>query len=289
MKRVHLAIACMGLALCNAVQASGSEVESSLSITEQLHQKALSMKKKREGKQRMPIYQPQNDKFSQYNRQIRQLVELSENALTDDLNELNDIYESIESWNSSRSKIRPIRQSYISYGMNVYTTEIKGLDERVTKYRISIQHFLLQQQNKTDEIISLLLGEYQTIEELPQLFRHHLAAAYAKLNRYDKAIDVLSLFDYEDESVKPYTVRMLAMAYVGNGQSQKAIDLIELRAKHFGTTDKLLQLKYGVLLEIGDMAAAEEVAEQLSSSNAMPKSLARGTTSIAWSPILDYI
>lgn len=226
---------------------------------------------------------------------MKQLVALSERALSDDLSELDDAYNAIEDWNMNRSKIITSRHSgrvTTSFGEILVTQRkrsTENLEQRLMKHRLSIQHYLLQRQNKTKQIVDLILGEYKSLEKVPEYYRHHLAAAYARSGDIESAIEVLSLFDVNDKKTPQATIPMLAMAYVANSQSDRALELISSRSNLFGETASLLQLKYAVLAETGEAEAIANVQQKLALLDIKPRKFKRGTASIAWSPILDHI
>lgn len=282
---LYFCFSCIGFA-----NASTNNIHSELSATEKLHQLALATYKKRESLKPMKIYEPKRDEYRQYNRQMEQLVELSKNALSGDLQELDATFKAIEDWNMHRRKIavKPSHSTGGFGGFYVYKRP-KNLESRLTMYRLSIQHFLLQQQEKPAEIIELLMGEYKSLKRVPKFYRHHLASAHAKLNNIEESIKTLSLFDFTEEKISKGTIKMLAMAYIESNQAEKALELIESRSNLFGETPDLLELKYGVLMEAGDTEAAIDIQELLALQDIQPRRLARGITSIAWSPILDHI
>lgn len=293
MKLKYISIACSSVLLSAVVSAQMNVDQSNLKQVktvnfssnekelnkvdnvQQMYERALRAKQRSADRTLKSIYLKDTPENAQYNAQVKQLVALSTDAISNDVDVMTTIFNNILNWSNNRIKLSD------------------DLEKRLTMQTLSIQHFLLQQQGKTEAIISLIMDEYKTIDNVPQFYRNHLKRAYLLLNNPEKAISVMSLFDLSDENIAIGVVTGTATAYMANQQAEKGLAIIESRLLlgKDSETKHLLSTKYQLLVEMGS-DESEVVASRLKQefNRPRPPKYRNGNTrSMSWSPILDHI
>ncbi|WP_016956537.1 M56 family metallopeptidase [Catenovulum agarivorans] len=243
-----------------------------------LHQFALDTKARRENVQKLKIYLPETENNSAYNTQMKQLVELSENALTPNTNELNEIVHNIESWYANRQQLSPWQE------------------QRIKLHTFSIQHFLLQKQRKNAEIVTLTNTLFGSLEALPQAYRHRTASALMHQQQNEQALNILAQFNFDDAKVAIGNVILTVDAYMLQGEYENALNLLDKRlALQPNNQDlvRLLTVKYQVLNFIGDQAQADEIKQTLENqynvNRVKTRDFANHPVRLHWAPVLDHI
>lgn len=303
MKLKYISIACASVLISTLVSAQMNATETSLSqsITPQstaaqstvknfnsevkevreldrvqkMYEMALRGKERRADRAPKKIYFKDTPENAQYNNQVKQLVALSTDAISNDVDVMTTIFNNIQNWANNRAKLSAVQE------------------HRIRMQTLSIQHFLLQQMGKTEAIISLIMDEYKTIENVPQFYRNHLSRAYLILNNPEKAISVMSLFDLSDEKIAVGVVTGAARAYMANQQAEKGLAIINSRLLlgKSSETKYLLVYKYQLLVEMGSEESETIVArlKQEFEQTRPPKYRKGNTRVMSWSPILDHI
>nr|WP_224745884.1 M56 family metallopeptidase [Neiella litorisoli] len=252
-------------------------------VTERLHAKAIHFKNQRAKQPPMPVFLPRTEANSEYNRQIQQLIELSQSALSADVDELDQLFHLIKTWDANRAALGAPESK------NDYFATNNSLEKRMVMQVVSILHFLLQQQDKSSEIVALLGRYFPEPERMPQFYRHHLARAYLRLADARKATEIMQLFDYSSEKIRPNTISMMVRAFVEDGQYEKALEIVEQRLAMTPASTQLQYLKYGVLIESSDYAGAEQVSHLLQQQDKKISNPLTRELSMLWSPVLDHI
>lgn len=239
---------------------------------EKYHEFATSIKSR--DRAPMPVFVNNNEI---YNEQMKQLLALSQDALTNDINQLDQIFHDIVAWDKQRETLN----------YNELEMQMKIL---------SIEHFLLQMQGKNHDIIALILNHFGSVDKVSQFYRHHLTNAYLKLQQYDKAAEVITGFNLTNKRTKIGTFNTVTKALLANYQYDEALTIINnrLAQNYENETKMLLNYKHAILLRMGNTTEAENIALLLKENYQQTKiinqfSTKRISMALAWSPILDHI
>ncbi|WP_016954136.1 M56 family metallopeptidase [Catenovulum agarivorans] len=276
MKVKYLGIASASIFICSLASAhiNSTTAESSYQALQQL---AIQLKAQKQPNQLMSIYLEDVAENRAYNQQLKTLVELSKNSLNPDVSQLDQTYTDIETWLSNRPSLSPSQE------------------RRLLMQVTSIQHFLLQQQGKNQQIVELISNRYGTdINVIPLFYRHHLATAYLKLDNPEKALEITNTFDLVSPRSKLGTLQLVALVYAENYQYEQALQIVEARLflNKAGERQNLLNMQHALLINLGNTESADEVAQELLNTYAQEQptmALTSAQQTIAWSPILDHI
>ncbi|RDV26016.1 hypothetical protein DXV75_07980 [Alteromonas aestuariivivens] len=271
-----VALACVGTLLSSVACA---QFNSSIVTdeTDRLHAMALRVQAHRANQNKYSIYRPDTAKNAQFNRQMRELVALSKDALSPSHDVLNLAYSEIDAWYANRPALPAPQQREIAF----HTT--------------AVQHFLLQQQNRQSDYLDLVTQRFGAPEKVPVPLRYSTAAALIKLHRYENALEILQQFDLASPKTALGNFILAVEACMKQGKYEQALWLVNNRVVRNNTSEeiRLLKLRFNVLTTAGQTGPAEQIRADLANHYGVekipPQNFNGPALRVQWAPVLDHI